>query len=93
VHCTPINLGDGVTGWTCGRRPARKPCCECRQRPHTKLSDFKLTGTKRGKTCDRPLCDACAVTVGRRGTDSVDYCRAHAELAQKLPAQLVLEVE
>ena len=77
MTCREIRLPNGVTGIVCSR--GRKPLCAvCSKRPHTKLCDFPLTGSKAGKTCDRKLCDSCAVGQGRANGDTVDYCPAHA---------------
>lgn len=74
----------------CSRGKRHKKCADC-GRPATLLCDYKLRGKKEGKTCDRPLCRACAVNAGRipeitggmRSSDTVDYCKAHAELMKK----------
>jgi hypothetical protein len=31
VKCTPVNFGNGVTGFVCGRREPRKRCSSCKQ--------------------------------------------------------------
>lgn len=59
-----------------GRRKAAPPCAAC-GRPSTKQCDYPLRGKKTGKTCDRHLCNACAVVVGSESGDSVDFCKAH----------------
>ena len=71
---TPAPQGPAVVH-VCRRGGA--PCSECHS-PHTKLCDFPLRGS-RGGTCDRKLCDRCAVTVG----PDKHYCGPHARLARK----------
>lgn len=54
----------------CGPRKSIRRCA-C-GRPATKLCDHPAGNEK---TCDKPLCDRCAV---RRGPN-VDWCREHRE--------------
>lgn len=90
MTCTPIDFGNGVTGHACSRGQRRAKCRFC-ARSATRQCDFRLKGSKAGKTCDANLCDAHAVmqhVVERKGEhDTVDYCRPHDELA-KQQAQL-----
>jgi len=78
----PCEVKRGPTGSIdviiCRRGQRSKPCASC-GRPSTKLCDYPLTGSRIGETCSRPLCDACATTVGRKGGATIDYCRVHAE--------------
>jgi hypothetical protein len=60
----------------CGRGPLPKMCVVCFQRYSSKLCDFPLTGSKKGKTCDRPLCQSCAV----HKEPNTDYCPTHARM-------------
>lgn len=65
-----------VIAIVCSRtRPSRKKCkvpgCD---RLATKLCDFPVK-KKRSKTCDMPLCEAHATSVG----DDLDHCPAHAK--------------
>jgi hypothetical protein len=62
-------------------RPSRARCQVCKAGEHTLLCDAPLRGAKTGKTCDRKLCDRCAVKVG-----DLDLCPAHGRLAH-LPCQ------
>lgn len=97
MTCTPIYLHGQHVGFVCSRgtrTKKAKPCVGCGQ-PSTKLCDHPLTGKRAGKTCDRPLCDACAVvqpTVRHLDTKAVtftttpsdetfDLCPAHARAA------------
>lgn len=91
MTCRALITRDGkLTGFLCSRGERRQLCSSCKRSTATKLCDFRLAN---GKTCDRPLCAACAVeqpqpprpypempleTIVR---DSVDYCPAHARLA------------
>jgi hypothetical protein len=91
MTCRPFSHTDAkgrtMTGFVCGRGQSLKRC-DC-GRPHTKLCDYALRGKKLGKTCDKALCDRCAVKHGdvqriddaRGQTDTVDYCQAHARIA------------
>lgn len=85
MTCRHIKLPDGVEGIACGPRERRQRCRNGwhPNHPHTqcgrwatKLCDFALPG---GKTCDMPLCDICAVHVGR----DRDLCPEHAQAGQK----------
>jgi hypothetical protein len=79
MWCTPIPGGLVCRG---GRRPRCKTCGG----PSERQCDFKLKGSKRGKTCDQHMCSRCAVPQGKHATgahagDTIDYCPAHARLA------------
>lgn len=51
-------------GFACTRGDRRiRPCSSCGQ-ASTLLCDEPLRGSKKGKTCDAPLCRGCAVEVG-----------------------------
>jgi hypothetical protein len=77
MPCRVVKVGDTVA-FVCGPRQRSKPCVGC-GKPHTKLCDFPLMGPKAGKTCDRPLCDRCAVSDG-----DIDYCPTHARILGKV---------
>lgn len=87
MTCTPINLGNGVTGYTCSRRTPRALCVICKWREHTLLCDYALHGAKAGATCSAKLCSACAVRLG-----ALDLCPAHARRANE-QASLDLETK
>lgn len=82
MGCDVDRTAEGEILFVCsrGRGRSSKPCsvpgCSARS---SKLCDFPLAGRRRGATCDRPLCEAHATKVGSRGTDTVDYCPAHAK--------------
>jgi len=97
MTCTPIYQNGKRIGFICSRGRSRtKPCVECGS-PSTKLCDFPLKGKRAGKTCDRPLCDACAVTqpnvthietktphfTETPSTDTFDLCPAHARATEE----------
>lgn len=73
MTCTTIKIGDaGDMAIVCDRKPIQK-CQFCAPSPRaTKLCDYPLAGSKRGKTCSARMCDRCATTI-----DGLDYCRAH----------------
>lgn len=52
---------------SCGRPGAKKQC------------DYPLNAGG-GRTCDRWLCDRCAVVQKRTSRDTVDFCPAHDRL-------------
>jgi hypothetical protein len=76
MRCTRIAVPGGI-GFVCSSREPRKSC-SC-GRASTALCDYPLTGSKAGKTCDKPLCDRCRVRIG----DNVDRCPAHHALEQQ----------
>lgn len=58
--------------------PQKKKFCAC-GRPCTKLCDFDISPPSQvthRRTCDKPLCDRCAVHAG----PELDYCKPHAEM-------------
>lgn len=71
------------TGHVCGggRRKRCKGRVSCNAWS-TKLCDYPLTGKKKGKTCDVPICDGCAESLG----PEIDYCPAHARVAREAAA-------
>jgi len=68
-----------VTAIVCShRRGQYKLCRFCSNRLYTRLCDFVVA---RKKTCDAPMCDACATSVG----PDLDYCPTHKK--QPAPPQ------
>lgn len=86
MTCRTVDLGNGYTAIVCdrGRKPAK--CTACKERPHSRLCDFPLTGDKAGKTCSVRLCDRCAVRAVRDGKE-VDYCPPHARIVADAAAR------
>jgi hypothetical protein len=82
MPCNMIDFGDGTTAIVCTRGRRQKPCRWC-GRPHTKLCDFPLSGAKAGKTCDAPMCDRCATSVG----PNLDYCPPHTRYSETLKTE------
>lgn len=85
MTCREIRSDKGdLIGFACsrGQRESKATCSVCGKRPHTKLCDFPLTGSKAGRTCDRRVCDECAVPQGHANGDTVDYCSAHDKVAK-----------
>jgi hypothetical protein len=80
VHCKRIQVGDFV-GIVCTRGP-RPRCTECGRADVSFLCDWKLHGKKKGKTCSRKLCDACATSPA----PEKHLCPAHARLWETHPA-------
>lgn len=91
MPCEVIHGGGGAVVIMCTRGTTRrKNCAVCKARPATKLCDFPLSGSKAGQTCDRDLCDQCAVvqptvvlpTFGSLVGDTRDFCPAHDRHAE-----------
>lgn len=66
-----------VMGILCGGHRSRKRCSWCGRGYADKLCDFPVG---RDKTCDAPICNRCATSVG----EDRDYCPKHKDA--KLPA-------
>jgi hypothetical protein len=80
--CERVQLADGTVAIVCSDRRHRRRTCRCGFRA-TALCDHRNSD---GRTCDCPLCQACALHVGKNR----DYCRAHApahrhEVRPRLP--------
>ncbi len=77
-----IPLADGTVARAivCGPAPRRKRCVGCGG-PAARECDWKLTGEKAGKTCDRAICARCATSPA----PEKDLCPAHAALWAKHP--------
>lgn len=77
MPCEPIRaqLQDGtpIVGVVCTRGVRAKRCVNC-GKAADRLCDWKLTGPKAGKTCDRPVCRSCTT----RPAPDKDLCPAHA---------------
>jgi hypothetical protein len=79
MNCVPIDFGNGVTGFVCGRSRRRKSCASC-GRPGTIQCDYpvrRLIGlhlTEKLQTCDRWQCDGCATQI----SPNMHYCKPHA---------------
>lgn len=76
MPCHWVNLpGGGVAHVrTANRKP--KLCPFCKQRPVTKLCDYRIAVGDVGhtRTCDAEICDICAKHIG----PEVDYCPQHS---------------
>jgi hypothetical protein len=80
MPCKVVKLPNGMTA-VVKMAPQRKKFCEC-GRPCTKLCDFVLSPPEQithKRTCDKPMCDCCAVHVG----PELDYCKPHAEIMRQ----------
>lgn len=83
MPCDQVKLPDGTAAIVCSRGHRKpKPCAHC-GKPSSKLCDFILVRSHAGnhKTCDKPLCQSCAVSGGR----NVDYCPDH-KVAETQPS-------
>jgi hypothetical protein len=72
-----IHVGNAIICTRGGRRLPKCRWCSCQS---TKLCDFPLTGEEAGKTCDAPICDVHATSVG----SNRDYCPPHTRYAEAL---------
>ncbi len=73
MGCEVFKDEQGNTTMIIRRSGQRKQYCSC-GRVANKRCDFPLHGSKTGKTCDRPICDRCATTVG----EDRHFCPGHA---------------
>lgn len=66
-YCTTVKLPDGTLARVrmTGRRPKGPPCCGCGEES-TLLCDGEMQSDpfSPGKTCDVPICPACATSIG-----------------------------
>jgi hypothetical protein len=70
MPCVELDTKNGpVLAFVCGT--SMKVCRFCRLRLAKKLCDFPIS--KRGKTCDAPMCDGCSAHIGA----DTDYCPEH----------------
>ncbi len=89
MTCEHVKLADGTTAIVCtlGKRKA-KPCSVC-GKPSTKLCDWVTAQARdfgeQDHTCDKPLCDACAVHSGK----NTDFCPDHPRIGPR-QAELAL---
>jgi hypothetical protein len=78
MTCKVVTLPNGSTALVKLATPRPRRCAHCDRRAR-KLCDYviypmPLSNPARGpRTCDKPLCDMCAVRVG----PNVDYCPDH----------------
>lgn len=81
MTCTPLDFGNGVTGFACSRG-AKRPvlCSRCKTNRAERLCDYPLRGARAGGTCSAPLCVQCAcVDMKSTKTAQLDYCPPHAQ--------------
>jgi hypothetical protein len=75
MACEYILDKDGkVMGIICSRG-SRAPKCKFCGKVSAKLCDFPVHGSKQGKTCDAPMCDDHATSVGEDRDFCPDHCR------------------
>jgi hypothetical protein len=78
MPCHVYRSEDGQIQVIACTRGSQVKRCKC-GRKSTKLCDYKLTGSKLGKTCDEPLCDRCSTPADK----NIDLCPVHARMAVK----------
>lgn len=81
MKCEIYTLTDGTKMYVCGHHSSRRRelrmCRFCKTpTPSTKLCDFPTRGARNKTTCDAPICDACATSIG----PDCDLCPPHAKL-------------
>ena len=86
MSCEIIRTPRGATIFLCsrgGKRRAPELCAICGQRRARFLCDFHVPGKRKGqhRTCDRPLCDKCAVETG----PNTHQCFVHESQQGELP--------
>jgi len=77
MPCEEIRLPGGGVVFVSYAKPRYKKCRWC-QRGSTKLCDFVISPPEQvthKKTCDSPMCDDHAKSVG----PNLDYCPDHAK--------------
>lgn len=75
MTCEHVKLPSGGVAIVCGRGPRPIKCAHCGARGR-RLCDFVTEPARNhalAKTCDKGLCDACAVSVGK----GIDHCPDH----------------
>lgn len=85
MPCTVIEFHGG-RAIVCSRGSKSTALCSNCKRPAGLLCDYPLRGPKAGKTCDRKLCERCAVETGAER----HLCPAHARAEAKEGANLEL---
>jgi hypothetical protein len=74
MSCDFVKLPGGSAAIVCRSHTSSRHCSVCKRALKTwKLCDFP---TGNGKTCDKPLCQACA----HHCELDLDYCPNHARL-------------
>jgi hypothetical protein len=68
MPCYDIELPNGVRGIACARGGRRRRCYHCNRLGADRLCDGPVAVNR---TCDRPICRACATADG----PELDYCR------------------
>lgn len=88
-HGELIRLPDGTAAFIDYSGPPRKPCSFC-AKPSTLLCDYPLeselnrNGIK-GSTCDKPLCESCAL----RPRPGKDYCPDHGSVRSRMDQERI----
>ena len=77
MPCEKFTTKDGATIIACSRGKSLG-ACSCGARAEY-LCDYPLKGSKRGQTCDRPLCRRCAKLIKH----DTHYCPVHARRAEE----------
>lgn len=88
MPCQHVTLKDGTPAIACTGRRGRKRCSACKRTWATLECDFPTPARKSG-TCDKPLCQKCAVSKG----DNLDFCPHHPADATPGPSQLGMALE
>lgn len=80
--CEHVDLGDGNFAIICGGRK-RAQYCAC-GRASKFLCDWKVAGKKSG-TCDKPICERCALNVAPDRDLCPEHQRAFESWKQRHP--------
>lgn len=80
--CERVQVGSTIAIICGGRRgQPHRPACKCCPRESTKLCDFPVVRNGRRATCDVPICDDHATSIG----PDRDLCPWHAKQWKGLP--------
>ncbi len=76
-------MPEGVTFIVCGRdRKPRCACSSCGSHRVLRACAYALRGARAGASCERLVCERCAVTTHTHSGGTV-YCPAHARLVAR----------
>ena len=89
MSCKELRSKDGeLVMFTCSRGTEGLDYCDTCGRPATKMCGFPLVGAKKGRACDRKLCDGCATEIrtdrlpalfreAMQDVDTLTVCQVH----------------
>ncbi len=81
MSCEVIRTPRGGKIFVCARGERKQICALCKQREAHYLCDHPVGTKRKAKTCDRPLCETCAVETG----PNTHKCFVHPDTQPELP--------